>query len=889
MNINKEKQEIIEAEGNILVTANPGTGKTLLLAHKYVALVDSGVEQQKILCLTFTEKAKREMEERILKMNEEQECDIDPSKLNVFTFHSFALNNLESRDIVTSNLLRFSIYLYVKEKKFFSYGNSYILDKIVPKIENLIRYLKSFGVKPNDIDFEKSAKFLKEENNISPKELQLFLKHFIEIYRYYESVKSGRGYDYADLLIEYLKLKNKPQYEFVLVDELQDVNKMEADIALESAKNFVAVGDKKQAIFGFQGGSILNFEAFSGFNKAVLSDNFRSTNEILNYSKEYFISKTSDDEIIDDLKELKNADDKTGDNVAIVEIDKSVLFSVAEKFLLELSKTDGKTAVILRTNTQISQLSKELEARGINFSSTHLSGSDEAKDDIILFIKGVLSNDIRLVKNSMFSSFFPLTIQKAFDLAKVKHEKPEDFLKECPEFSELRKRANNSKKVKDLFNDYIIPISLTYGKDYFITAKKLADAFIECFTVLEEITFNNVIDYLESTDLSTEEIEEEGSVVLTTVHKSKGREYENVIYLPTQQRDHTNFIDNAVKAILCAKGINVDEELEEETLRVNFVAFTRAKEKLIIISDKASDYQNEFSEIKNVEQIVEDSDPDLNESEKNAFTFFVNKNFEKAKSLLHKKDDWLVDYISNHFEQLISISYTSVNYDPFKYLKENILGIREFSDQMLTGSEVHKAAENLLNGEIPQVSKEALPFVENIKTILGEIKIEYPEVFEVEKLFDINLNEICDEPIDIRFRGKIDAIFKNDDSYLIVDWKTNRDTSKSSDYRRQLECYRRAFCEQNFLDPENVDIAIAYTGLRSPVSADEYKLSLERKKPGKNVFNTFLKHVNVILGWKANPQSYLDQLLQQKKSINENLWRAVIEQYLLERNNSPES
>lgn len=883
MNINKEKQEIINTEGNILVTANPGTGKTLLLAHKYVALVNLGVKQQKILCLTFTEKAKREMEERILKMNEDHGVGLDPSKLNVFTFHSFALDNLESRDIVTSNLLRFTIYLYVKEKRFFSYSNNYLLDKIVPKIENLIRYLKSFGVKPDDIDLNESSKFLKEEKNISPQELRGFLKHFIEIYKYYESVKSENGYDYADLLIEYLKIKKKPLYDYVLVDELQDVNKMEADIALQSSRNFVAVGDKKQAIFGFQGGSTLNFESFSGFNKSVLSDNFRSTNEILNYSKEYFISKTSDDDIIDDLKELKNAEDKTGEKVAIIEIDKSNILSVVEKFLSQFSETDGKTAVILRTNTQIAQLSRELDARGINFSSTHLSGSDEAKNDIILFLKGVLSNDIRLVKNSMFSSFFPISIQKAFDLAKIKHENVNDLLKECQEFSKLRKMANNSKKVKDLFNDHIIPISLTYGKDYFITAKKLADAFVECFMVLDDITFNNVIDYLESTDLSTEEIEEEGKVVLTTVHKSKGREYDNVIYLPTQQKDHTNFIDNSVKAILSARGINVDEELEEETLRVNFVAFTRAKEKLIIISDKATDYQNEFSEIKSVEEITTESVTDLNESEKNAFTFFVNKDYEKAKSMLHKKDYWLIDYISQHFEQLSSISYTAVKQDPFKYLKENILKISEFSDQMLIGSEVHKAAENLLNENTFDVSKEVLPFVDNIKSIINEIKIEYPHVYEVEKLFDINLSEICDEKPDIRFRGKIDAIFKNKEGFLIVDWKTNRDSSQSSDYRRQLECYRRAFCEQNSIGFDEVDVAIAYVGLRSPVNADEYKYELDRKDPGKNVFNTFIKHVNVILGWKKDPQSYLDQLLEQKKSINDNLWRSVIEQYLHEK------
>jgi len=59
--LNKEKQQIIKTKGNILVTANPGTGKTKLLAHKYLALIEEGIKPEDILCLTFTRKAKKEM------------------------------------------------------------------------------------------------------------------------------------------------------------------------------------------------------------------------------------------------------------------------------------------------------------------------------------------------------------------------------------------------------------------------------------------------------------------------------------------------------------------------------------------------------------------------------------------------------------------------------------------------------------------------------------------------------------------------------------------------------------------------------------------------------------------------------------------------------------
>ena len=115
MSINREKQEILDTKGNILVTANPGTGKTLLLAHKYLSLMNEGTLPEKILCLTFTEKAKREMEERIIKLKDEKNVDLDLSKLNVYTFHSYALNSLDNQEIISPNLLRFSIYMYIKE------------------------------------------------------------------------------------------------------------------------------------------------------------------------------------------------------------------------------------------------------------------------------------------------------------------------------------------------------------------------------------------------------------------------------------------------------------------------------------------------------------------------------------------------------------------------------------------------------------------------------------------------------------------------------------------------------------------------------------------------------------------------------------------------------
>ena len=66
--LNHEKQEVLKADGNILVTANPGSGKTRLLAYKFLSAVQNGLDPESILCLTFTDKAKKEMQSRIVKL-----------------------------------------------------------------------------------------------------------------------------------------------------------------------------------------------------------------------------------------------------------------------------------------------------------------------------------------------------------------------------------------------------------------------------------------------------------------------------------------------------------------------------------------------------------------------------------------------------------------------------------------------------------------------------------------------------------------------------------------------------------------------------------------------------------------------------------------------------
>ena len=392
-----KQKEILDARGNILVTANPGTGKTFLLSRKYLKAVRDGIPPEEILCLTFTDKAKREMEERIINLLTESGIKPDISKLNIYTFHSYALENLERGSIISSNLLRFSIYRYMADEEVFNYASPYLLDTIVPKVENLIRYLKSFGITPDKIKLEKTRGLLEGDKKTGKEEKEMFAEEFVKIFERYEQVKKGAGMDYADLLINFLRLNDIPEYELVLVDELQDVNSMEARVAIESGRTFFAVGDKKQAIFGFQGGSILNFRMFEDSSHFILSENWRSTDEILSYAREYFVSKTKDESHGRDLKELKSAGGLTGEEPVIFAMEKRLVPAAVAELVKSSADDEGSIAIIVRTNGQIMEISRELTMENIPFSSTFLTASNEDR-------KSTRLNSSHIQKSRMPSS-----------------------------------------------------------------------------------------------------------------------------------------------------------------------------------------------------------------------------------------------------------------------------------------------------------------------------------------------------------------------------------------------------------------------------------------------------------------------------------------------------
>jgi len=883
MSLNPEKKAIIKQDGNVLVTANPGTGKTRLLAYKYVDLINKGIAPEQILCLTFTTKAKKEMESRILEVIKKTKIDIDVSKLNVFTFHSYALDNIEENEVLTTNLLRYAIFRFLKDKKILNYGDTYLLNDTVPQIESLIRYLKSFGITPDQIDLIEVKKNLEGSKSYSKEEIDKFADYFLAIYKHYEDIKTKRGVDYADLLIKFLQLKEIPQFEYVLIDELQDVNSMQADIALKSATHFFAVGDSKQAIFGFQGGSILNFKKFEKSTQSVLSENFRSTNEILSYASEYFTSKTKENAHKKELNGFRNANNETGSKPIIYEVETSQLYSVACKLVKRYS---GKTAIITRNNNQIMAVAKELTASGLDFSSTFLSASMDAKNHIITFLRGVFSSNVQDVRNSMFTPFFPCSLQDAFQITENKNIKLSELLEKLPSFKQMRESVKTVEDVNKLFQDQIIPTCISYGKEYLSTAITIQEAYQEALMVLPDKDIHTsdkdihaLTSYLQATDLLSQESDTEKEIVLTTVHKAKGKEFDNVIYIPSKGRGK-RFPDKVVEAILYSKGIDAKEELKEDSIRIDFVAFTRAKKQLVILTKKPKNYYNNASELKEIEA---DEAVSLNptESKHRAFDLFVNGQFDEAKKLLENKDRWIKDFVKNHFESLEHTSFSSLHESPYDYFVNKILKIKNTSYAMSLGSEVHKAAALMLSGKKYPASKDAKPFIDNVKKLVAK-KIDYEEVHPERKL-EPSLKSLGFDS-ELKFKSAIDAVFREGDKYLIVDWKTDKKINAKyvSKYRQQLETYKRLLAANDNIPIDKIEVALGFVGLRSTINTGIITSKYDEEQPDESTFDDVSERIERLLSWIKDTDQFFKDFIAEGKD-EKYLWRSVVEEYNKEK------
>ncbi|MCJ7826169.1 UvrD-helicase domain-containing protein, partial [Patescibacteria group bacterium] len=317
--LNKEQKKAVEfREGPLLIIAGAGTGKTTVVTERIKYLISSGwANPQEILALTFTEKASREMEERV-----DLALPYGVTQMWISTFHSFCDRVLRNEGLSIGLDPNFKLMTEAETIQFFrtnlfAFDLSYYrpLGNPTKFISGLIQHfsrLKDEDVSPTQYmewvkikdqrskikDTNQKAKILKQEGEFEEMEKYLELAN---AYRTYEELKTKNSVvDYGDLIMYTLKLfrtrksilkKYQEQFKFLLIDEFQDTNFSQNELAIllsGERKNITVVGDDDQAIYRWRGAAISNIIQFrKHFPKAkivVLTKNYRSTKEILDRS-----------------------------------------------------------------------------------------------------------------------------------------------------------------------------------------------------------------------------------------------------------------------------------------------------------------------------------------------------------------------------------------------------------------------------------------------------------------------------------------------------------------------------------------------------------------------------------------------------------------------------
>lgn len=580
-------------KGPILVIAGAGSGKTKTLTYRVARLIEDGINPENILLLTFTKKAAAEMLSRAAIVLDER-CE----KVAGGTFHSFA-------NII---LRKYSKYLKLK-------NNFTILDK--SDCEDIISHITGQLFPKKEKRFPKKSTILeiysKSVNKETPTR-QIIEKEFpqfahcsdsiIEIHKNYVAYKRENSVlDYDDLLL-YIKLllennenirkKLSNQYRYIMVDEYQDTNTLQADIIRLLASehnNIMAVGDDAQSIYSFRGANyrnILDFpKIFEGTVIIKLEQNYRSTKNILKFTNA-LISKAKEkydktlfsnidspvipalicakdtqmeaDFICQRILELLDEDISLSDICVLarnarmsyaLEIELSKRAIPYRKFggpkFMETAHIKDILAhlrVIINPDDIISMTRILLLLKGVGASTVNT---------VIPIIKGQFNPDLKLLPSNKVSSIEPMLRT----LDKIRHslatEKPSEITAKVIEYYRpiLKDKYDDfNKREKDL--DHF---------EYLATQYSNLEDFISDLA-------------LEPPDASVEGMYKHNSddeaLTISTIHSAKGLEWDSV------------FIIGAVDGRFpSAYSFNSEEEMDEE-LRLMYVAATRAKNNLYI-------------------------------------------------------------------------------------------------------------------------------------------------------------------------------------------------------------------------------------------------------------------------------------------------------------------
>ncbi len=592
----RQKEAVVNTDGPMLILAGAGSGKTKVLTTKVAYLIEEkNIDPNNILAITFTNKAAKEMKERIFKLEGNSAFYIQIS-----TFHSFGLK-----------ILKENCELLGYEKNFTIIDSDDSLS-IIKKI------MKELNIDANKYNPKAIKNVISNNKNeiIDPEKYSLYVNTdfdeiALEVYRKYEkSLKINNAVDFDDLLILPLKLFNnnpgvlqkyQEKYKYVFIDEYQDTNEPQyilSKMISAKYKNITVVGDADQAIFTWRGANyknILNFEKdYKDAKVVLLEENYRSTKTILNAANNVIKNNKvrkeknlwTQNEEGSKITYYKAFDEKDESNYVVNEIKK----------LIEKGVNPKDICVLYRANAQSRTVEEAFLTSNISYNIVGSYAFYNRKEikDLIAYLKLIYNNkdDVSLLRVINYPKRG--IGNKAIENLAIKSNVLDKSLYEVIDSGKELKFKNMIEEIKKeeshlTLTELIDVVLDKSGMKKSLEDEKSIEADIrlenleEFKSIAKAMEINEGIVSLEElldklalvSDVSEQKNDNEDKVTLMTMHAVKGLEYDYVFVVGVEEGlfPHSNSLES-------------NDELEEER-RLCYVAITRAKKKLYLINARS--------------------------------------------------------------------------------------------------------------------------------------------------------------------------------------------------------------------------------------------------------------------------------------------------------------
>ena len=609
----QQKEAVVEKEGALLVLAGAGSGKTKVLTTRIVNLVKSGVNPYKILAVTFTNKAAKEMRERLSKMIGEDVV----KKMWVGTFHN-----------ICGRILRFDIENY-KSPDGKKWDNNYVIYDETDSttiIKNAIKKLnldeKMYAPKLVKAAISNAKSKMQDAYTFSTRARDYRSQKISEVYYEYEKqLLDNNAIDFDDMLLltvnllttnEEVRNKYHERFSHILVDEFQDTNisqymlirhlysNNKTDEELKG-RSLCVVGDVDQSIYSWRGADykiILNFQSdYKNAKLIKLEQNYRSVATILEAANAIIVNNT--ERVSKNLYSTKGQ----GEKIEIYEAqDESGEACYIADNIRRFARNLNDYAVLYRTNSQSRAIEEALISNGISYRMVGGLKFYDRKEvkDIIAYLKLLYnrhdSQSIKRIINVPKRSIGDTTVKKVQEIANQMDYPFYEVLQNIEEYDDfsagvkakIRNFINILDKLDKNKNSLSLPefIAFVIEETGYLAELKQedteeAESRIENLQELVNVARDfvpeeedNVLgEFLAQVALVSdldETPDSDNAVTLMTLHAAKGLEFENVFLAGLEEGIFPH-----------SRSLNNNTEMEEER-RLMYVGVTRAKQKLYI-------------------------------------------------------------------------------------------------------------------------------------------------------------------------------------------------------------------------------------------------------------------------------------------------------------------